>query len=97
MLNEIYAAEVQYRHENARIDRELLRLAEMAERGIESARTSRRRFGASRSAAARTATGLTAASAPAPAPARFAWPRPISEHGRLAATPAIAAPTLARC
>jgi len=93
MLNEIYAAEVQYRHETARIDRELLRLADMAERATGATPTSRRRFGLPRRAAARATTGLTGVAAPATA--RVAWPRPISEHGHLAATPAIAGQALA--
>ena len=81
MLNGIYAAEVQYRHETARLDRELLQLADMAERGTEPAPRSRRWFRAA------PATALAAAlTGPAPVTARVAWPRPISEHGRLAAT-----------
>jgi len=95
MLDGIYATEVQYRHETARLDRELLRRAEMAERVTEPARRARRWFTARRPVAALAAAGPTGPSAPVTA--RVAWPRPISEHGRLAVTPSIGGTAVACC
>ena len=93
MLHLTYAAEVQYQHDLALLERELLLRARIAERIPAPTPASRHRFMLRRPAAVRTAPALSAATAPTGA--RLTWPRPIAEHGRLAATPSIAAPAMA--
>jgi hypothetical protein len=80
MLNVIHAAEVQFRHDALRRDRELQILAGIAERATEHVPTPRR-----------------LAPAPQPGRARTAWPRPISEHVRVATAPAMAGSAIACC
>jgi hypothetical protein len=103
MLNVIHAAEVQYRHESTRLDRELLLLARIAER-TSGAPAHRHRFVAAQSTATpavaaqptatRAVAGLTVA---ARERARASWPRPISEHGRLAAPGTMAGAAVVCC
>ena len=60
MLNAIHAAEVQYRHDSARLDREHLLLARIAERAAAPTPTSRHRFTAPEPMAERATPGLAA-------------------------------------
>ncbi|MGC5170586.1 hypothetical protein ACLQ2Q_08020 [Microbacterium sp. DT81.1] len=96
MLNAIHAAEVQYRHDSARLDREHLLLARIAERTAAPTPTSRHRFTAPHAMAERATPGLAAVTA-ARGTVRAAWPRPISRQGRLAGAPALAGAELACC
>lgn len=80
MLNLIHAAEVQYRHDTARLERDLLVLARIAEREMAPVAPRTHRW----------------ASVPKPV-VRAAWPRPISEHGRVGATVALAGPAAVCC
>ena len=80
MLNVIHAAEVQFRHDALRRDRELQILARIADRESAPALVPRR---------------LVPVPQPARALTRMAWPRPISEHVRVA--PAMAGPALGCC
>ena len=95
MLNAIHAAEVQYRHDTERLDRELLLLARIAERTTAPTPTSRHRFSAPWLPARRTTNAVPSGAARV-AVRRVAWPRPISEHGHLA-TPAMSGAAVACC